>query len=134
MHATKILQQNLQKNCPHIHASRLTALVDVVEALVQGQTLTVTGLGRSLPREIRMKHGIKHSDRLIGNGHLSQERLSIYQAVTRRLLGANPQPIVLVDWSDYTYDRSHLILRAAIPVGGRGLTLYEEVHPYKFYR
>ena len=133
MHATKILQQNLQKNCPHIHASRLTALVDVVEALVQGQTLTVTGLGRSLPREIRMKHGIKHSDRLIGNGHLSQERLSIYQAVTRRLLGANPQPIVLVDWSDYTYDRSHLILRAAIPVGGRGLTLYEEVHPYKFY-
>jgi len=76
MHAPKILQQNLQKNCP----------------------------------------------------------LSIYQAVTRRLLGANPQPIVLVDWSDYTYDRSHLILRAAIPVGGRGLTLYEEVHPYKFYR
>lgn len=133
MHATQIVQQNLQKNCPYIHASRLTALMDVVEALVQGQTLTVTGLGRSLPRAISMKHGIKHSDRLIGNEHLCQERLAIYQAVARHLLGGATQPIVLVDWSDCTYDRSHLLLRAAVPVGGRGLTLYEEVHPHKLY-
>ena len=133
MHALKMIHQMIQENCPSIHATRLTSLLDAVESLLYGQTLTVTGLGRSSLRASGMKHSIKHSDRLIGNGHLCQERLSIYQAVARRLLGANPQPIVLVDWSDYTYDQSHLILRAAIPVGGRGLTLYEEVHPQKCY-
>jgi hypothetical protein len=38
-----------------------------------------------------------------------------------------------VDWSDYPYNRTHLILRAAVPVGGRAFTLYEEVHPHHCY-
>jgi len=133
MHATQILHQTLQRSCPHIHACRLTALLDVVSGLVAGQTLTVTGLGRHTPRAISMKQGIKHSDRLIGNPHLATERTAIYQAVAHWLMGDQQRPIILVDWSDYTYDRSHLILRAAVPVGGRALTLYEEVHPYRCY-
>jgi len=133
MHATKMLHQMLSKNCPDIHARRLTALTDVVAALVQGRTLTVTGLGRCLPRDISMKHSIKQSDRLIGNAHLHAERLAIYQAMAHYLIGNNLRSIILVDWSDYTYDQTHLLLRAAVPVGGRALTLYEEVHPYIYY-
>jgi len=38
-----------------------------------------------------------------------------------------------VDWSDYTYDRTWIFLRASVPVGGRVLTLYEEVHPLRCY-
>jgi hypothetical protein len=133
MHAIKILHQMLNKNCPQIHNSRLTALVDVVESLVCGNTLTVTGLGRSSLRDISMKHSIKQSDRLIGNTHLTRERQSIYQTVTQWLIGANKRPLILIDWSDYTYDRSHLLLRASVPVGGRALTLYEEVHPSNTY-
>jgi len=133
MHAVKIVHQILSKSCPHIHVTRLTALVDVVAALVTGQTLTVTGLGRATVRDISMKQGIKQSDRLIGNRHLSAEGQSIYQAVSRYLIGDNKRPIILIDWSDYTHDGKQLILRASVPVGGRALTLYEEVHPYKSY-
>jgi len=133
MHAMKMLHQNLTKSCPHIHNSRLTALMDIVAALVCGQALTVTKLGRHLPRDISMKHGIKQSDRLIGNSHLYEERLCIYQALAHWLIGAEQRPVILIDWSDYTYDRSHLLLRASVPVGGRALTLYEEVHPGHCY-
>jgi len=133
MQAKKMLHQMLNKNCPQIHNGRLTALVDGVESLIHGNTLTVTGLGRSSLRYISMKHSIKQSDRLIGNPHLYEERASIYQAVTQRLVGNNKRPLILIDWSDYTYDRSQLLLRAAVPVGGRALTLYEEVHPLNTY-
>ena len=133
MQAKKMLHQMLNKNCPQIHNMRLTALMDGVESLVYGQTLTVTGLGRSSLRNISMKHSIKQSDRLIGNAYLYVERFIIYQTVAQRLIGNNKQPLILIDWSDYTYDRSQLLLRASIPVGGRALTLYEEVHPLKAY-
>ena len=53
MQAVKMLHQELNESCPEIHAYRLTALMAGVEALVTGQTLTVTGLGRALRRNIR---------------------------------------------------------------------------------
>jgi hypothetical protein len=108
MHALKMLHQNLQESCPHIHTTRLTALLDGVEALVYGQSLTVTKLGRHLPRDISMKHGIKQSDRLIGNPHLYEESLAIYQSIANWLIGDQQQIIILIDWSDYTYNRSYL--------------------------
>jgi hypothetical protein len=123
----------LMKNCPDTHAVRLSALMDTVAGLVHGQTLTVTGLGRALPRAISMKQGIKHSDRLIGNPHLHREIPGIYQAVARLLLGQTKRPLILVDWSDYSHDRRQQLLRASVPVGGRALTLYEEVHPLSDY-
>ena len=133
MHAVKIVHQILSKSCPQIHVNRLVALVDVVDALTRGQTLTVTGLGRASVRDISMKQGIKHSDRLVGNPHLRAESPSIYQAVSRYLIGETKRPLILIDWSDYTHDRKQLILRASVPVGGRALTLYEEVHPGHCY-
>lgn len=133
MHVLQSLHQLLRKNCAHVHAARLTALVDVVGGLLRGQTLTVTGLGRATVRDISMKQGIKQSDRLVGNRHLTAERRSIYQAVAQHLIHPLPRPLVLVDWSDCTQDRRFLILRASVPAGGRALTLYEEVHPYACY-
>jgi hypothetical protein len=35
----------------------------------------------------------------------------------------------IVDWSPLTDDQSQQLLRASLPVGGRSITLYEEVHP-----
>lgn len=133
MQVIKMIHQTIKESCPEIHSTRLTALMDVVESLVHGQRLTVTCLGRSSLRDIHMKHAIKQSDRLIGNCLLNEERPGIYQAIARWLTGNNPRPVIVVDWSDYTYNRSHLLLRAAIPATGRALTLYEEVHPYKDY-
>jgi hypothetical protein len=58
MHAIKIGHQLLRKNCPDIHKNRLSALMNVVESLMHGQTLTVTGLGRASRRQTLMKHSI----------------------------------------------------------------------------
>lgn len=133
MHALKMLHQLLEKNCPNIHRRRLSGVITQVQALMFGLTLTVTGLGRSRVRTIGMKHAIKQSDRLVGNPHLYQERWRIYQAIAHVLLHRIKRPLISIDWSDYTYDRSQLLLRAAVAVGGRTLTLYEEVHPYRYY-
>jgi hypothetical protein len=133
MQAKKMLHQMLKKSCPQIHSYRLSALLDTVESLVHGQVLTVTGLGRASLRRISMKHSIKQSDRLVGNSHLYEERLAIYQTVAWRVIGHHQRPVILIDWSDYTHDQRQLLLRASVPVGGRALTLYEEVHPQNAY-
>lgn len=39
------------------------------------------------------------------------------------------QPVILIDWSDLKPDKSWCLLRAAVPVGGRTLTLLDMVVP-----
>ncbi len=58
----------------------------------------------------------------------SSERFT-YQALTRRLLQQVSEAIIAIDWSPLCADQQWHLLRAAIPVGGRSRTLYEEVHP-----
>jgi len=129
MHALVIVQQLLRTRCPHIHAARLTVILAAVAAAVRGRRLTLTELGRSLPGPARVKHNIKRIDRLLGNRHLAAERMGLYRALAHRTFGALREPVILVDWTDLTADRRWQLLRAALPVGGRALTLYEEIHP-----
>ena len=131
MHALTIVQQLIRSCCPGIHAARLTVILAAVAAAVRGRRLTLTELGRALAGAARVKHSIKRIDRLLGNRYLAAERFSLYQALARRLVGAFPQPLIVVDWTDLTPDRRWQLLRAALPVGGRCLTIYEEVHPLR---
>ena len=133
MHAVHILHQHLRRYCPGVHVTRLAALLACVMAALRGQRITLTELGRALPSHARVKHSIKRVDRLLGNGHLCAERFGIYQAIARWLLGAAQRPVIVVDWSDLTADRHWQLLRAALPVGGRTLTMYEEVHPLRHF-
>jgi len=55
----------------------------------------------------------------------------IYAALCRVTLARISEPLILIDWSDLKADQSVHLLRASLPVGGRSLTLYEEVHPQK---
>jgi hypothetical protein len=41
--------------------------------------------------------------------------------------------VVVVDWSDFQSGRQWAMLKAAVPVGGRAITLYERVFPFKRY-
>src|SRR5215207_3583172 len=115
MHASPglpLLERWLRRACPAIHAARIAVVVRVVEALVLGGKLTLTHLGRNLRSAAYAKHGIKRVD---------------------RLLAATPRPIVLVDWADCTPGHDWLMLRAAVPLGGRAVPIYEEVHPLGRY-
>jgi Transposase DDE domain len=129
MHALRIVQQLIRSCCPHIHATRVTVIMAAVGAAVRARRLTLTELGRALVSVTRPKHDIKRIDRLLGNRHLAAERYELYQVLAHRVVGALREPLIVVDWSDLTPDRRWQLLRAAMPIGGRCLTLYEEIHP-----
>lgn len=129
MHATHVLDKHLRTHCQGTHERRMDAVISMVNALLRGRVLTVTGLGRSLRGEVAPKHQIKKADRLIGNVHLHSERKEFYRALISLTLGNMKRPVILVDWSDVSDDRAFQKLRASMAVEGRAMTLYEEVHP-----
>ena len=133
MAATSFLHRFLEINCPFMHKSRQRAVVRVAEPLMEGGHLTLTALGRRMGGRVSAKHRIKCVDRLLGNPHLHQEVIGVYHALCHAVLSGRKRPVILVDWSDCTPGRRHLVLKAAVAIDGRALTLYEEVHPLKAY-
>ncbi len=77
MHTLKALHNELKKACPLIHQKRLAILMLATQALLIGQRLFLTQLGRRLASKALVKHNIKRIDRLLGNRHLHQEQNSI---------------------------------------------------------
>lgn len=133
MHAREFLHNCLERSCPDLHAARREALVSGVSGVLNGRRLSIAGVGRGLPPGAKAKHRIKRIDRLVGNPHLALERLDLYRAMAVLLVGTQPRPLLLVDWSDARCDRSLQLLRASIVAEGRSLTVYEEVHPLTHY-
>ena len=129
MHVTSLIDTHLKRLCQGLHKTRTAALLIVTIACVRGKKLSVTGLGRAIKSGTDEKHNIKRADRLIGNTGLNHDRKQIYKAMAKLIIGQQMRPIVLVDWSDLSADGYFQVLRASLPIGGRALTLYEEVHP-----
>ncbi|MBK8956833.1 MAG: hypothetical protein IPM80_00035 [Proteobacteria bacterium] len=100
MYASSLLESWLEDNCTWMHKARQGAVCKLVDGLLRGGVATLTAMGRHIPMQQAEKHGIKCADRLLGNRHLSAERLKIYQALGRWLLADIAQPWVVVDWSD----------------------------------
>lgn len=112
-----------------VHASRMDAVVKVVEGIVEAGRLVPAAIGRSLPGSRRAKHGIKCVDRLLGNGHMARDRLYFQLSMAHHLLHGCARPVILVDWTHA--GGAHQALVAAAPIGGRALPVYLEVHPLK---
>jgi hypothetical protein len=129
MHALTILHRCLGSLLTGIHSRRLAVLLEAVAATVSGPRLTLTDIGRRFGGEASLRNKIKRSDRLLGNRHLQGQARMIYTALARMLLSGVVEPLIVIDWSDLKRDQSLYLLRASLPVGGRSLTLYEEVHP-----
>jgi hypothetical protein len=129
MSTITLLHNLLKQALPSLHTTRLKALIAAVEAGLRGTSVSLTALGRALSGSAYIKHKIKRMDRLIGNRHLTTERLALYGAMTQWLLRSLPMPLILIDWSPLTANQSQQLLRAALPTGGRSITLYEEIHP-----
>jgi hypothetical protein len=131
VHAGTILHRCLDPLLRSIHRTRLATLFAAVAACVSGPALSLTDVGRRFGGTVGLRHKIKRADRLLGNRHLHREAKSIYQGLCRVTLARVREPLILIDWSDLKADQSLHLLRASLPVGGRSLTLYEEVHPQK---
>ena len=124
-------------NCrSKIHAVRFAAVVAVIETLVEVGRLSLSALGRGIVGSTAPKHSIKRVDRLLRNRHLWAERWLIFDSMIWCVLRGGPwrrhrairsRPVIVVDWTHTVGDLRALV--AAVPIGGRALTLYFEVHP-----
>jgi len=128
MRAAQVLQRCLSDALVLMHARRREVLFKATEGLLQGRRLTLMDVARSWPDAQRVRAPLKALDRLLSNRHLQGERLSLHAAMAVWLL-RHPQPVIVVDWCDLKADRSQHLLRAAIAVGGRTLTLLDAVFP-----
>ena len=127
MHAVRLLHRKSGKCLGSVHARRLEAVWASVEALLKGQRLWLTALGRHVGGTSE-KHGIKRIDRLLGNGHLMLERGAFYRWMGRLVLRGCRNPVILVDGCELEGRGELKLLRAAVAVGGRALPVYEELH------
>ena len=133
MHATGLLSQWLAENNVIEHGARREAVRKVVEALLSGGKLSLTQLGRHRPGTAYPKHQIKAADRLLGNVHLHRERHRVYRALAHTVIAGIQRPVIIVDWSDTDPGQRWYLLKAAVAVRGRALSLYEKVYPLKDY-
>lgn len=111
-----------------VHVVRVAAVTALVEGVIRGGRLSPATIGRVLSGDALPKHGIKRVDRLLGNPKMVGDRLFFFLAIAHRLLRGCPRPVILVDW---TQVGEHVALVAAVPIGGRALPIYAEVHPLK---
>jgi|307.fasta_scaffold79056_1 hypothetical protein len=112
-----------------VHAVRVKAVMALVEGIIGTGRLSPATIGRGLPGRALPKHGIKRVDRLLGNPKMAGDRLFFFLAIARRLLGGCSRPVILIDWTQA--GGQHVALVAAVPIGGRALPIYLEVHPLK---
>lgn len=129
MHTQQVLHSFFHHAWPEVHAKRREALAMAVNTVVQGAAVSITEMGRGLAGSGRLKHQIKRMDRLVGNRLLHDQRWGFYRLCSERLLTGTARPLILIDWSEFSVDQGQQLLRAAVPVGARAVTLYEELHP-----
>lgn len=111
---------------------RRRCLFQCAAALVMAGQLTLSGVGRALGTLFAKaeKHAIKRVDRLLGNRHLHVEIQHYQRALIQAVLVKDAPLVILVDWTQLTDDLH--ALSASVPVGGRAVSIYWEVHPKKF--
>lgn len=115
---------------PVIHKAQVKVLSEIVPAAIAAKKLTLTALGRAIDSPIQERSGIQKVNRLLGNESLLEKYASIAKAVSNLLIGNKKHPEIIVDWTKYP-NSEDAVIRAALAVEGRALTLYEERHPVK---
>lgn len=127
MRAREILSEIFVHRLAEIDPRLVRLLLDAVEALLTCQRLTLTDLGRALPRDCGRKHAVKCMDRLLKNPRIETCRPVVGGALTADLFQETTTPLLLVDWTEA--GPGYWALSAATPIGGRAIAVYHEVHP-----
>jgi len=128
MNALSIVNNVVSLVSYNMHKTRLSAVTACVKSLLNGSAATVTSIGRGIKTKAFEKHRIKRADRLLSNPHLVSETPLIYASICQLFCGNTTRPVISIDWSDLDDRKAHFLLRAAISLKGRPVTLYQEVH------
>ena len=126
MRAVNLLKQYLRILVSSIHEKRMAALYWAVKSLLCGGKLALTALGRSAKCSVSPKHNIKRMDRLLGNKKLHLEVDVLFGSIASLVVGSRKRPVILIDWTPTGL--KHHALVAAVPLDGRALPIYVEVH------
>lgn len=121
MRALEILHRRLSDAMAFMHTARWNALWLVVQALIMGERLWLTGLGRARPGTARVKHAIKAVDRLIGSRALYADRFGVYQALAHQLMRPRSTPVILVDTVEVRAGWFAIV--ASVPFHGRSFPI-----------
>ncbi|MGZ9899138.1 IS4 family transposase [Shewanella gaetbuli] len=128
MNALSIVNKVISLVSYKMHKTRQNSVFACVTSLLNGNVATVTSIGRGINTRAYEKHRIKRADRLLSNPHLRGEALCIYAVICKLFCGNTSRPVISIDWSDLDDRKAHFLLRAAISLKGRSITLYQEVH------
>jgi len=128
MNALSIVNKVVSLVSYKMHKTRRDAVTACVKSLLNGSAATVTSIGRGISTKAFEKHRIKRADRLLSNPHLLSETPFIYASICQLFCSSTSRPVISIDWSDLDDRKAHFLLRAAISLKGRPVTLYQEVH------
>jgi len=126
--AAEVLQKCLSGVFAFMHAKRAQALFKAVQALLSSRRLVLMDMARAWPGADRVRAPLKCLDRLLSNGHLHAQREALYSQMIAWLI-RTPEPVIVVDWTDLHADCRWCLLRAAVPMGSRTVTLLDMVFP-----
>lgn len=127
MHAAKLLHDLFDKTCK-IDKRIKRALFLSAETLTHCKQLSISSIGRHLPRSAKIKNNIKCIDRLFNNANLYRDGTTFYQSIAHHLIKNEKRPLILIDASRLTRCGTYHVLRASLPSNGRSLTLYDAVY------
>lgn len=133
MHIRRLLHKVFIPASKNIDKRLQRSLLEAALTLTDCRHLSIAGIGCCLKSSAAVKHTIKRIDRLFGNQHLHHKRGHYYQMMVKLLVGSNPHPVILVDWSGLTRCGEYPFLRASVPVGGRALVIWEGTYREKDY-
>lgn len=127
MRAGEVLQQLLAPCWAALDQRLVRRLLGAIDALVASRQVVLMELARQYPGAARISAPLKALDRLLSNPRIQRLRQTLYRTALARFWPA-ASPVIVVDWSTLTRDESLHLLRAALPVGGRALPVWDEVH------
>jgi len=131
MRPVKLLHNFLMKELQFIHKKRLATIEACCEALIKGNTLSLTHLGRNITSKAKEGSNIERVNRLLANPHLHTEIPLFYGVINNFLIEKGSSPWIHIDWSCLSSTTQLYVLRATLSMRGRSFTIYQEVHPKK---
>lgn len=129
MEVKPIITKFLTNVAGAMHKGTMKALAVCIESAMNGNSLTVTSIGRGIGGDAYEKHGIKRCDRLCSNRSLINGMTGIYGKICKQWVSSSSRPVILVDWSDLDDCKNAFLISATLVCDGRPITLYSQTHP-----
>ncbi len=130
MRAGQVLQTLLAGCWSQLDQRLVRRLLGGIEAMVAGRQVVLMEMARQYPGATHVGAPLKALDRLLSNRRVQAQRQKLYASALSRFWSMCPA-VIVVDWCTLRRDESLQLLRAALPVGGRALPVWDEVHGAK---